>query len=198
MEELLFIRPTSRSVWYMATWCMDCIVRPWQNNCLVPVTRPTLAQNGLNRWLSTFLRAPARNWNHGDSWSETAGSEVRVPLGESIWILAKWFWRESTESIRGFCEKQLRESTLNKEQFYFEIDAQCTYICNVTCYGWGPGAHLKTPVGSKGYESSRVFGIFRPKNQHPDFWGTNSEFWGCQKHLKTHSRPNPQPEPNSP
>ena len=126
------------------------------------------------------------------------GSEVRVPLGESIWILAKWFWRESTESIRGFCEKQLRESTLNKEQFYFEIDAQCTYICNVTCYGWGPGAHLKTPVGSKGYESSRVFGIFRPKNQHPDFWGTNSEFLGCQKHLKTHSRPNPQPEPNSP
>ena len=133
-----------------------------------------------------------------------SGSEVRVPLGESIWILAKWFWRESTESICGFCEKQLRESTLNKEQFYFEIDAQCTYICNVTCYGWGPGAHLKTPVGSKGYESSRVLGIFRPKNKHPDFWGTNSEFWGCQKpRPKTFKytqfcRPNPQPEPNSP
>ena len=36
----------------------------------------------------------------------------------------KWFWRESTESIHGFCENQLRESILDKEQFQF--DAQCT------------------------------------------------------------------------
>ena len=42
--------------------------RPWQNNSLVPVTRPTLAQNALNRRLNTFFRAPARNENHGDSW----------------------------------------------------------------------------------------------------------------------------------
>ena len=45
--------------------------RPWQNNCLVPVTWPTLAQNALNRRLSIFLRAPARNWNHGDKIVES-------------------------------------------------------------------------------------------------------------------------------
>ena len=41
----------------------------WQNNCLdlVLVTRPTLALNALNHRPNTFLRAPAKNWNHQDS-----------------------------------------------------------------------------------------------------------------------------------
>ena len=53
------------------------LLRLDQNNCLVLVTQLTLAQNVLNRRLNTFLRAPARNWNHGDSWNE---------------IVKSWWW----------------------------------------------------------------------------------------------------------
>ena len=61
-------------------------IRPWQNNCLVPVTRPTLAQNALNRRLSIFLRAPARNWNHGDEiveswWQNFPNGDTWYTLG---------------------------------------------------------------------------------------------------------------------
>ena len=59
---------------HQTCWYGQRYIRPWQYNCLVPVTRPTLAQNGLNRRLSTFLRAPAKKWNHGDSWNEIVRS----------------------------------------------------------------------------------------------------------------------------
>ena len=48
---------------------------------------------------------------------------VELPLGESIWILANDFG-ENPQNLNGFCENQLRESILDKEQFQF--DAQCT------------------------------------------------------------------------
>ena len=61
------------------------IPRPWQNNCLVLVTRPTLPQNALNCRLSTFLRALARNWNHGDSWNDIVKSWWRCFPNGDMW-----------------------------------------------------------------------------------------------------------------
>ena len=58
-------------------------IRLDQNNCLVLVTQPTLAQNALNHQLNTFLKAPARNLNHGDSWNEIVKSWWRYfPNGD--------------------------------------------------------------------------------------------------------------------
>ena len=72
------------SLWF--AWIFHSNLRLDQNNCLVPVgTQPTLAQNALNRWLVTFLRAPARNRNHGESWNEIVKSWWRYVSNSNRW-----------------------------------------------------------------------------------------------------------------